>query len=264
MGKRKIQLEDKAKTGADQVTLIEVVLDESGSMWEIVGDTLGGLNGYIGDQKKQADGGLARFSLTKFSSMGPEYVRNVVNNVPIDQVKPITEEDYRPSGGTPLLDAVGQRITEVDTLLNDYKVRPAVLFVVITDGFENTSSKFKKEEISKLIAGRDGKGWTFTFLGASEDAWEESQQYGVSRGNTMTVTEVGGLPTMDAAFSGLSAATTRYRTAGAASTRGFYTAGEENPDFTPTSTPEIDDVVKKVKKTTRPSARGKKGFTSKK
>ena len=52
MGKRKIQLEDQAKTGDEQVTLIEVVLDESGSMDDILTDTLGGLNGYIRDQKE--------------------------------------------------------------------------------------------------------------------------------------------------------------------------------------------------------------------
>ena len=255
MVKRKIQLEDKAKAGDEQVTLIEVVLDESGSMDDILSDTIGGLNGYIRDQKEQADGGLARFSLTKFSAVGEEFVRTIVSNVPVDQVKPITGEDYKPYGGTPLLDAVGQRITEVDTLLNSYKVRPAVLFAVITDGLENQSRKYKKEEIAKMISGRDGKGWTFVFLGANQDAWGESSQIGYVQGNTLDIA-AGGVG-MTAAYDTLSTSTSSYRLAGSAATRAFFKE--------PETTPEVDKLTVTKKRTTRPTAKGRnKGFTSRK
>lgn len=254
-GKRKMILEDEAKVGDEQVTLIEVVLDESGSMYNIVGDTLGGLNQYIKDQTEQADGGVARFSLTQFSSLvGDEYVRTRLNNVPIDQVKPITDKDYRPNGGTPLLDAVGARIAEVDTLLKDYKVRPSVLFVVITDGEENTSTKYEKEAISKMVSERDGKGWTFVFMGANQDSWGESSQIGYVQGNTMNI-GAGGAG-MVQAYSTLSASTRSYRETGSLPTIDFFTDTKTNEEV-------AKEFVTK-KKTTRPTAKGKKGFTSRK
>ncbi len=255
---RKMRLDDKAKTGDEQVTLIEVILDESGSMDGIVSDTLGGLNGYIRKQKEQVDGGLARFSLTTFSAVGEEFVRTIVDNMPIDQVKPITGENYNPYGGTPLLDAVGQRITEVETLLNSYKVRPEVLFAVITDGLENQSKKYTKDDIQKMISGREGKGWTFVFMGANQDAWGESQQYGYVAGNTVGwEASAGGVAV---AYDTLSSSTRAFRSAGSVGTQTFF----EEPDTTPN--PETESPIAFTKKkTTRPSSkRRSKDITSKK
>jgi hypothetical protein len=36
-----------------------------------------------------------------------------------------------------------------------------------------------------MIQGRENLGWTFIYMGANQDSWAETQQYGFQKGNVM-------------------------------------------------------------------------------
>lgn len=237
MSKRKIVLDDDTKSVDEQVTLIEVVLDGSGSMDSIRNDTIGGFNSFLRNQQEREDGGIVRLSLTQFNTFPGGRLKVIYDNIPINSVKPLTDKSYIPSGATPLLDAVGTRIKAVDKAFFKYKIKPAILFVIITDGEENSSIKFTNENIAALIKEREEFGWIFVFLGANQDAWEAGTGYGIAGGNTLNIAD-GGVG-MVAAFNNLSRSTTMYRTAGSKYTESFF-SGDDGDGNEKDTTPLVN------------------------
>lgn len=158
-------------------TEIIFVIDKSGSMSNLVGDTIGGFNGFIESQK--ALEGKATLTTVLFDTTW----KTLHNGVDIREVKPMTSSDYSAYGCTAMLDAIGETINKVqdrhDELGNE---KPdSVLFVITTDGEENSSKKFKKSDIEKMIKHQtNGHGWKFMFLGANMDAVKEAQNIGIN------------------------------------------------------------------------------------
>jgi len=164
------------------MTEIVCVVDRSGSMQAIQKDAIGSFNRFLADQ--QATPGDAKFSLTLFNTT----YEIPYNGVPLKDVKPFTEKTYRPAGCTALLDAVGKTIDEVGNRL--YKTpesdRPAkVLFVVLTDGHENSSVEYNRQQVlDKLAHQRDMYKWEFIFLVAGPEAMNEARKLGIPAQNT--------------------------------------------------------------------------------
>ena len=81
----------------------------------------------------------------------------------------------RPAGGTALLDSVAKEIAATGQDLADIPEdqRPEhVIFVIVTDGEENSSTKTTLEEVKDLIQHQqDAYKWEFLFLGADTAAW---------------------------------------------------------------------------------------------
>lgn len=95
--------------------------------------------------------------------------------------------NYRPRGATALLDAVGRTINEFEARVAELGEGDRVLLVVQTDGFENSSVEFTRDQISKLIKDREAGGtWTCLFLGAGIDAWAQAAGMGFARANTVS------------------------------------------------------------------------------
>jgi len=92
---------------------------------------------------------------------------------------------YQPDALTPLYDAIGKTVAELEKEKIDKDCR--VIFVIITDGQENNSREFDKAKIVKIIKEKE-KVWTFVYLGADQDAWlEASTSIGISTaGSTMS------------------------------------------------------------------------------
>lgn len=161
---------------------ITLVLDSSGSMAPLTDDTIGGVNNFITAQK--ALPGFARFTLVRFST----WANYLVTAVPIEDVQPISRLTYYANGGTALLDAVGRAIDYTgDRLLTlPEDQRPArVLFVVLTDGQENQSTKFTKAQVQEKVERqtRDYK-WEFLFLGADLGAFKDASDMGIGYHST--------------------------------------------------------------------------------
>ncbi len=166
----------------EKLTDITLVVDRSGSMDAIRLDAEGGVNAFM---KQQADEeGDALMTLVEFDT---EY-NFVERGTPIEDVGGYT---LRPRGMTALLDAVGRSINETAERIEatDESDRPElVVFVVMTDGEENSSVEFTRDQVHELISKRQSEdGWHFTFLGANQDAFAEARGMGFAAAGTANV-----------------------------------------------------------------------------
>ena len=156
------------------LTDIVLVIDRSGSMTAMQSDAEGGINSFI---KKQAElPGEARLSLVQFDTEY-EFVHRMA------PIKEVPHFHLVPRGWTALLDAVGRAIVETGerlaTMAEDD--RPGlVVFVIVTDGQENSSKEFTKTKIKEMIEHQQSAyKWQFTFLGANQDAFAEAHGLGI-------------------------------------------------------------------------------------
>lgn len=132
---------------------VYILLDRSGSMETMWTEALGGINGYV-----QGLGRNVSVMLAAFDSISYDVIRNTTS---ADWTK-VTREEVSPRGGTPLLDASGRIMQN----MLDSGAKRAIL-VVVTDGDENQSSKFKTHEISALTKQLESKDYEIVFLGAN-------------------------------------------------------------------------------------------------
>jgi hypothetical protein len=173
------------KVGANLRTLVAVIIDESGSMDERRAETIASVNDYL--QTIEDENPDTLVTIVNFSSPigDSNRVRFLERNTPVRDTWELTEETYRPRGNTPLLDAVGSTIRNIETENVD-----RFLVVVVTDGMENDSRDFTRESVVSLVRSKENSGkWTFTYLGVGVDAWAGAQYLGYrNRGNTLSVT----------------------------------------------------------------------------
>lgn len=161
------------------LTDITLVVDRSGSMSSVRQEAEGGINAFIAEQAKEP--GEALLTLVQFDTQY-EFLHH---GVPIAEV-----EEYHlvPRGMTALLDAVGRAIHEVGERLAKLEEaqRPGlVIFVVMTDGLENSSREFTKQQIHQMIQHQQEKyQWQFTFLGADQNAFAEARAMGIDTAGT--------------------------------------------------------------------------------
>lgn len=159
-------------------TEIIFVIDKSGSMSNLAGDTIGGFNGFIESQK--AIEGKATLTTVLFDTT----YKTLHNGVDLHEVKAMTTSDYLPYGGTAMLDAIGDTINQVQDRHDELGAEKPenVLFVITTDGEENSSRKYTKSQIEKMIKHQtNGHGWKFMFLGANMDAVKEAASIGITK-----------------------------------------------------------------------------------
>jgi hypothetical protein len=161
-------------------THITVVLDRTGSMESIRDDTIGGFNAFLSKQKEEA--GTATMTLVQFDTQDPYEV--IHHFKPIAEVTELTRETYVPRASTPLLDAMGRAINDLEHSLSERKEedRPSkVIMVVVTDGQENSSREFRKDQIVKMIKEKTEKNdWQFVFLSADLAAIGDAMAVGFS------------------------------------------------------------------------------------
>ena len=149
-----------------------IILDESGSMSSIYRPTIQSMNEVInGIRKNQREYPEQRHYVTivTFEGNGPEGVKTRRDRVPIQTVKDFTEMDYCPGGCTPLYDAMGITLNNMESvILPDDKV----MATVITDGFENASREYNGSTIKTLMSRLREKGWVIAYIGANQNAVE--------------------------------------------------------------------------------------------
>jgi hypothetical protein len=164
---------------------ISVILDRTGSMETIRDDTIGGFNAFLNAQK--AELGLASLTLVQFDSQDPYEI--VYHFKPLAEVPELTRETFVPRATTPLLDAIGRGINDLEKSLADITEdeRPSrVVMVVITDGQENASREFRKDQIEKMIKEKQEKAtWQFVFLSADLNAIGDALASGVRAASTL-------------------------------------------------------------------------------
>lgn len=152
--------------------LVSVVLDESGSMSSCKPATIEGFNAYV-DKLLEDKNTEYLITLTKFDTNGN---RVLWENKPLSKSIRLTEDNFRPAGGTPLYDALGAALKNTKTVAEK---GTNVVFVVLTDGGENASQTYKAADIHKLISDRTKDDWTFMYIGANQDAWSVGSSIGI-------------------------------------------------------------------------------------
>jgi hypothetical protein len=169
----------------DGYTHISVILDRTGSMETIRDDTIGGFNAFLNAQKGAP--GLASLTLVQFDSQDPYEI--VYHFKPLAEIPELTRETFVPRANTPLLDAIGRGINDLEKSLADKTEaeRPSrVVMVLITDGQENASREFRKDQIEKMIKEKQEKAaWQFVFLSADLDAIGDALASGVRAASTL-------------------------------------------------------------------------------
>ncbi|MCR5455860.1 MAG: VWA domain-containing protein [Bacteroidales bacterium] len=158
-------------------TELVFIIDKSGSMSGLESDTIGGFNSMLNQHKKGE--GKCTLSTIFFS----DHQKTIHDRVDIATVKPLTDADYIPGGCTALLDTVGNSINHTKSILSgadDEAVRNSkVVYVIITDGYENASREYSAPQIKDMITKQQEAGWEFVFLGANIDAVSTAATYGI-------------------------------------------------------------------------------------
>ena len=159
------------------MTELVFILDRSGSMAGLEDDTIGGFNSMI--QKQKNEPGEAYVSTVLFDN-----VSEVIHDrKAIQEIEPMTRNEYYVRGCTALLDAVGGAIHHIGNVHKYAREedRPEkTLFIITTDGMENASRRYSYTQLKAMIERQKEKyGWEFIFLGANIDAAKEAARFGI-------------------------------------------------------------------------------------
>ncbi len=149
-----------------------IILDESGSMSSIYRETLTSINEVLGGIRKDQEEHPEQknyVTIVTFEGNGIKGIKTRRDRVPIESIKDFSEADYRPGGCTPLYDAMGKTLNELEGLVHE---DDRVLATVITDGMENSSEEYSGKTIKALVDRLREKGWTLAYIGANQDAVE--------------------------------------------------------------------------------------------
>lgn len=157
-------------------THISFILDKSSSMQSVKEATISGFNEYVAtlQQDKEVE---YTFDLTFFDTV----VTKAAVNKPLNSLEPLTATSYNPNGNTALYDGVCETL-----LAREGKEGGKWIVVIMTDGEENSSRKYSKEQFKDYVKLLQATGVvTFVFMGANQDAWLTAKQFGFHQGNTV-------------------------------------------------------------------------------
>ena len=142
------------------------VLDKSGSMSSNTDETISNFNEYL---EKEKNNEYDTFVTTMLFNQTNHFLHKSQS---IHNIKPLTKNDYYAQGCTALYDALGDAIHYMENKKTD-----KVLFVIITDGYENASVKYNQKTIFKKI--NTHKNWEFLYIGADIDSYQAGGDIGI-------------------------------------------------------------------------------------
>lgn len=154
------------------------LLDETGSMMVRRDETIVAVNNYFETLRQEK----AIVTFATFDTAQGVNFREI--NTKAKKVVDLTEESYVPNAMTPLYDAVGKMIIEME---RHSASGDKVLICIVTDGQENSSLEFDLAKIRSLIAQRESDGWAFAFIGATADAWDGGANIGIAQDAVLNV-----------------------------------------------------------------------------
>jgi len=162
-----------------KATEIIFLIDQSGSMIEKKEETFSAFEQFLKEQCKVS--GDCYISVCLFNtgdSGGNEYqdfdhakITMLESKTPIDECKPLGYSNFHPYGGTPILDAVGISVDAARFMLSD-DIDRQVVFVLLTDGEENSSRQYSMSTVHDLITYLRKGGWKFVYISVGENEKE--------------------------------------------------------------------------------------------
>lgn len=198
-------------------SIIEFLLDETGSMSSCKSATIGGFNAYI-DEQRQDNQSLCLLTLTKFDTIG---LRTPYVDMDVHMVPYLNENTFLPNSFTNLRDSICARITNLQERLQNWNIVPKILLVVMTDGADN-SSKNSVEYTRNLVETASENGWMCVYLGANQNAEQVGLSLGFKEGNIRSFETA----EMSETMRELATATTAFRAT--ATTNNFFSKETQN------------------------------------
>jgi uncharacterized protein YegL len=192
---------------------VVAVIDRSGSMAGKESDTIGGINATIDELKQnKVDENGNSTSIVKFSIKFFDHQEKLmINSLDIENITPLKVSDLKPRGQTALLDAMGNTITH---FINKKKCDPSsfdtCIIYVATDGIENCSIEYTKEEIKNLVEEAKQYSIEILYLGANQDSILEANQLGLDATQALNYSET--TESVESAYRSAARAAKRYRT----------------------------------------------------
>ena len=169
--------ESDAKISPTSATYNLIILDESGSMSGVRSQTISGCNETLNSIRNTAKDQPEIEQFVSIFCFDTSNSRYIFQDVPIEDTRDLTPEDYCPNSCTPLYDAVGYTVTELHRLIE--KTDSVGVVTIITDGYENASRRWNHHSVVELIDSLKKKGWVFTFIGANIDVEETAKGLGI-------------------------------------------------------------------------------------
>ena len=167
-----------------------IIIDESGSMSPLVKQTVSGCNETLGVirslQKEFGDKQRQLVSIYLFQS-GTVPSRYLYKNKPITEVDDLNTEVYRPCGCTPMLDAIGSTMTDLEAVAETHEDATGTI-TIITDGMENSSRQYTHHQAGMIIDRFKERGWAVNFIGANIDVEQVASKIHIDKENAMAFT----------------------------------------------------------------------------
>lgn len=159
---------------------ITLILDSSGSMASLADATMEGIHSFIAEQRKlPGEAFLSIYTFNQLLAVAVEY----------ENIQTVQTPPYEPTGGTALLDAIGEVVTKIGQRLasTPEAQRPEkVIVAIMTDGEENASKTYTKAKVQEMIKHQEEKyAWEFLFLGANIDVAAVSASIGIRKSNAV-------------------------------------------------------------------------------
>jgi len=208
------------KKASSETTDIVCVLDRSTSIRTsgLTEKTIEGFNSFLKEQK--AAPGKAKLTLCLFdggNNFGAEAGKTyeiIHDRIDIKDVPELNDKTFVPKGMTAMYDAIGNTIDSIHKQFkSDKKKSDKVIFLIMTDGEENSSREYTQETVFKLIEDRQKKDkWAFLFIGANIDTMKAGGGMGISKGNTMAYSNTG--KGVNTAYLNMSASVSMFRSPG--------------------------------------------------
>ena len=165
---------------------IAIILDSSGSMDSVKQEAINNFNEQVQKIKEQSGKKKIQSFVTLVTFN--QTIKELYFDKDTRQLVELHDEDYNPDGTTALYDAIGRTVNKMNDkikTLSDSRIDSSALVIIITDGYENSSTDYNSAQIKELIESKEAtKKWTFTFMGANVDVLKEGcEKLGIKGGN---------------------------------------------------------------------------------
>lgn len=165
-------------------TEIVYILDRSGSMSSNWNESMGSLKTFITEQQK--DKTPCKFTLVGFDDKYDLFI----DAKDLQEVDADNLPEFRPRGMTALYDSIGKTVTLIKERLSSTPEleRPnKVLFVIMTDGGENSSQEYIKSDITTMVTKQESEfSWEFMYIGVGLDKMGEALSFGMKGANSFS------------------------------------------------------------------------------
>lgn len=151
-------------------TVFALIIDKSGSMFDIKDEIFQSINDRIKSIKKSAKKEDKKM-LVELVSFNHHITRLRTFESALT-IKKLKEREYEVGGTTSLYDALGSTLERIELMFGK-EIRQEtcnVMVVVYTDGYENSSRQFSNEDIKEMLSkANETKGFEVAMVGCDEE-----------------------------------------------------------------------------------------------